>query len=76
MRHRPRRSGGGGKNDGVVITLGPIPEGENRVEVQASLYAGPLAGTWLTYVVGSQARGGASPEPRARWRSATAEQAD
>lgn len=57
MRHRPRRSGGGVKNDGVVITLGPIPEGENRVEVQASLYAGPLAGTWLTYVVRLSSQG-------------------
>jgi hypothetical protein len=38
-------------NHGVLIMLGPIPEGEDRVEVGASLYIGPVAGIWLTYVV-------------------------
>ncbi|MGH2651335.1 MAG: hypothetical protein ACRDHK_09010, partial [Actinomycetota bacterium] len=47
----PVEDGGGVERNGVVVTLGPIPEGEQRVEVPASLYAGPLAGTWLTYVL-------------------------
>jgi hypothetical protein len=42
--------GGGVQREGVVVTVGPIPEGD-RIEVEASLYAGPLAATWLTYVV-------------------------
>ena len=52
----PVEDGGGVEDDGVVVTLGPIPEGGSKVEVGASLYAGPLAGTWLTYVV--EAEGG------------------
>jgi hypothetical protein len=53
----PVDRGGGVKNDGVVVTLGPIPKGDDRVEVQASLYAGPLAATWLTYVVRLSSQG-------------------
>ena len=36
--------------DGLV-TLGPIPESGDRLEVPASLYFTGLAGIWLTYVV-------------------------
>lgn len=53
----PVEEGGGVKEEGVVVTLGPIPDGEEQVEVQASLYAGPLAGTWLTYVVKRSSQG-------------------
>jgi hypothetical protein len=42
---------GGVRGDGVVLTLGELPDGDERIEVDASLYAGPLAATWLTYVV-------------------------
>jgi hypothetical protein len=47
----PVEEGGGVEQEGVVVTVGPIPHGEQQVEVEASLYAGPLAATWLTYVV-------------------------
>jgi hypothetical protein len=53
----PVEEGGGVKDDGVVVTLGLIPEGQEEVEVQASLYAGPLAATWLTYVVKRSSQG-------------------
>ena len=43
--------GGGVEGEGVVVTLGPLPEGGAKPEVAASLYAGPLAATWLTYIV-------------------------
>lgn len=47
----PVEDGGGVEDDGVVVTVGPIEGDENRVEVGTSLYAGPLAGTWLTYEI-------------------------
>jgi hypothetical protein len=53
----PVEEGGGVRNDGVVVTVGLIPEGDDEVEVQASLYAGPLAATWLTYVVKRSSQG-------------------
>jgi hypothetical protein len=53
----PLEEGGGVKDDGVLVTLGLIPEGQQEVEVQASLYAGPLAATWLTYVVKRSSQG-------------------
>lgn len=53
----PVEEGGGVKDQGVVVTLGPIPEGEDEVEVEASLYAGNLAATWLTYVVKRSSQG-------------------
>jgi len=40
-----------------VVTVGPLPEGGAKLEVGASLYAGPLAATWLTYVVEEKAGG-------------------
>ncbi|HZA26118.1 MAG TPA: hypothetical protein VE915_00510 [Actinomycetota bacterium] len=53
----PVEEGGGVEQEGVVVTVGPIPEGEEQVEVEASLYAGPLAATWLTYVVKRSSQG-------------------
>jgi hypothetical protein len=47
----PVEEGGGVKDEGVVVTVGTIPDGKEQVEVEASLYAGNLAATWLTYVV-------------------------
>ena len=54
---KPMEEGGGVKDEGVVVTVGPIPEGLDQVEVQASLYAGNLAATWLTYVVKRSSQG-------------------
>lgn len=54
---RPIEEGGGVKDEGVVVTVGLIPEGQEQVEVQASLYAGNLAATWLTYVVKRSSQG-------------------
>jgi catechol 2,3-dioxygenase-like lactoylglutathione lyase family enzyme len=53
----PVEEGGGVKDEGVVVTVGPIPPGDDQVEVEASLYAGPLAATWLTYVVKRSSQG-------------------
>jgi hypothetical protein len=53
----PIEDGGGVKGDGVVVTVGLIPDGDQQVEVQASLYAGPLAATWLTYEVRRSSQG-------------------
>ena len=53
----PVEEGGGVEQEGVVVTVGPIPTGEDQVEVEASLYAGPLAATWLTYVVKRSSQG-------------------
>lgn len=39
------------RDGGVLITLGPIPDGGDRVEVGANLWISALAGIWLTYVV-------------------------
>lgn len=46
-------SGGPGhvKNEGVLITLGPIEGHGTRVEVGNSLWINGLAGQWLTYVL-------------------------
>lgn len=53
----PIEEGGAVKEEGVVVTVGPIPDGEEQVEVEASLYAGNLAATWLTYVVKRSSQG-------------------
>jgi len=53
----PVDEGGGVEQEGVVVTVGPIPTGEDQVEVEASLYAGPLAAPWLTYVVKRSSQG-------------------
>jgi hypothetical protein len=39
------------RDNGVVITLGPIGDGTDRVEVTNELYVACLAAQWLTYVV-------------------------
>jgi hypothetical protein len=53
----PIEEGGGVKDEGVVVAVGPIPDGDEQVEVEASLYAGNLAATWLTYVVKRSSQG-------------------
>jgi hypothetical protein len=45
--------GGLVKKNGALVTLGTIPDGDDRLEIGASLYIAGLAGTWLTYVVES-----------------------
>lgn len=42
------------KNEGVIITLGPIVGDGNNVEVPNALWCGSLCGQWLTYVVEHQ----------------------
>jgi hypothetical protein len=44
----PASQGARVRNDGVLITLGPVPPGPDRVEVAASSYMGNLAGSWQT----------------------------
>lgn len=41
----------GVKNDGVLITLGPIARRVGRVDVATGLWCGGLCGQWLTYVL-------------------------
>jgi hypothetical protein len=47
----PLSEGNQVKNHGALVTLAPIPDGNDSVEVGASLYIANLAATWLTYVV-------------------------
>jgi hypothetical protein len=42
---------GGVMNQGVVISLGPIPPGGSKVEVENNLWCGSTCGQWLTYVL-------------------------
>ncbi|MBA3350598.1 MAG: hypothetical protein H0T12_08595, partial [Actinobacteria bacterium] len=44
------------KNDGVIITLGPLTGDAATVEVSNSLWCGGECGQWLTYIV--KLRGG------------------
>jgi hypothetical protein len=46
-----RYGAGGVKNQGVVISLGPIPAGSDKVKVENNLWCGSTCGQWLTYVV-------------------------
>jgi hypothetical protein len=39
------------QNGGILITLGPVPPGDDRVEVEASSYIAGLAATWQTWVL-------------------------
>ena len=39
------------KNGGILLTLGPVPEGDRRLEVEASSYIANLAGTWQTWIL-------------------------
>jgi hypothetical protein len=48
---RPGADPGHVKNDGVLISLGPIEPTGRRVEVATSLWINGLAGQWLTYVL-------------------------
>jgi hypothetical protein len=46
---------GGVKNEGVIISLGPIEQLEpNEVHVSSGLWCGGTCGQWLTYVVREQ----------------------
>ncbi len=47
----PVEEGGGVRDGGMLVTLGPIPQGASRVEVPAGTLCGNLCGTWATYVV-------------------------
>jgi hypothetical protein len=47
----PAEDGSEVEDGGILITLGPIPAGEDRVEVEASSYLGNLAATWQTWVL-------------------------
>jgi hypothetical protein len=39
------------RNQGILITLGPVPSGGDRVEVEASGYRNLLSGSWQTLVL-------------------------
>ena len=39
------------RNEGILITLGPVPAGGTRVEVEASAYRNLLSGSWQTLVL-------------------------
>lgn len=43
--------GGGVKNDGVIISLGPIEHKNGVVHVHNGLWCGALCGQWQTYVL-------------------------
>jgi hypothetical protein len=43
--------------EAALVSLGTIPDGEERVEVKVGMLCGSLCGTWLTYVVESAAGG-------------------
>ena len=52
--HRVRKGKdglGGVKNEGVIISLGPIERSGANVEVPNALWCGGLCGQWLTYVL-------------------------
>jgi hypothetical protein len=52
---RGKQRVGGVKNDGVIISLGPIEEREDgRVHVSNGLWCGGTCGQWLTYVLREQ----------------------
>lgn len=47
----PQDQGGMVQEGGILLTLGPIEGGGDRVEVPASSYLANLAATWQTWVV-------------------------
>lgn len=47
----PEEDGSEVENGGILITLGPVPSDEDRVEVEASSYIANLAATWQTWVL-------------------------
>src|SRR5919106_2548092 len=48
---RGKQGQGGVKNDGVIISLGPIERKKGRVHVATGLWCNGLCGQWLTYVL-------------------------
>ena len=50
VRHGERGMGGV-KNDGVIISLGPLERNEGRIHVSNRLWCGGLCAQWLTYVL-------------------------
>lgn len=48
---RGKEGAGGVKNDGVIISLGPIERKKGRVHVSNGLWCGGTCGQWLTYVL-------------------------
>jgi hypothetical protein len=47
----PEQDGSQVDQGGILLTLGPVPDGEDRVEVEASGYIANLAATWQTWVL-------------------------
>jgi hypothetical protein len=47
----PEEDGSRVQNGGILIRLGPVPSGQDRVEVEASSYIANLAATWQTWVL-------------------------
>jgi hypothetical protein len=47
----PPEDGSQVENGGILIILGPVPAGDDRVEVEASSYLGNLAATFQTWVL-------------------------
>jgi hypothetical protein len=47
----PPEEGSQVRDGGILITLGPVPEGDDRLEVEASSYIANLAATWQTWVL-------------------------
>lgn len=46
MEHDPQV-----KNDGVIVTVGPVEEHGKRVHVGHEIWCGGLCGEWFTYVL-------------------------
>lgn len=51
---RGKQGMGGVKNDGVIISLGPIEPKKEGVHVSNALWCGGLCGQWLTYVLAEE----------------------
>jgi hypothetical protein len=54
-----KQGAGGVKNDGVIISLGPVEPEEDEIQVSTGLWCGGTCGQWLTYVLS---------EDEGRWR--------
>lgn len=46
-----KEQGGLKMENAALVSLGSIPDGDERVEVRVGMLCGGLCGTWLTYVV-------------------------
>jgi hypothetical protein len=53
---RGRQGMGGVKDNGVIISLGPIEPKKDRIHVFNSLWCGGLCEQWLTYVLAKDGR--------------------